>query len=150
MGGKSPGYSRSQRGRPLLQLSGTSEAGLGRQWPVSSVSLPGPSCLVTQPPVIWGSGATSQLPVLMLSPPHASPRVCPSPRFSVLSLPPPLHPSSFPHHPRPRPGPLGVGKGSAHLLLQSWALGLRGYCLSREGPATLTPLTPSFSQAQEA
>lgn len=93
-----PGNERGQRGRPLLQLSGTSEAGLDRQWRATlPVTPPGPSCLVTQSLVIWGSGATSQ-------PPDA---------IATLLSPPPLpHFLPFSHHPSRL---LGVGKGSAHL-----------------------------------
>lgn len=96
----------------------------------------------------WGNQPTAGSDAI------AAPRLASSVPFSPLLCSfSPATPSSLfipSSPPRPHPGRLGVGKGSAHLLLQSWAPGLRGYCLSREGPATLTPLTPSFSQAQEA
>ena len=66
-----------------------------------------------------------------------------APCFSVLSLP---SSRSFVLAPAARGG-LGLCPSPC---LQSWAPGLRGYCLSREGPAILTPLTPPFSQAQQA
>ena len=127
---ESPGNDRGQRGRPLLlQLLGTSEAGLDRQWPATlPVTPPGPSCLVTQSLVIWGSGATSQ-------PPDA---------IATLLSPPPLpHSSPFPHHPSPL---LGVGKGSAHLNCSRPGLlaGEATVCPGG-GRLLLPPFPPAFS-----
>lgn len=150
MGGKSPGYRRSQRGRPLLQLSGNFEAGLGPQRPVSfSVSPPGPSCLVTQPPVIWGSGATSQLPVLILSPLCASPRVCLcSPLLCSFS---PATPSSLFIPSSPLPAAWGWVRAlpiSIAPVLGSW---LERLLFVQGGTGHSDPFkTPPFSQAQEA
>ena len=146
MGGKSPGYSRSQRGRPFLQLSGNFEAGLGRQRPVSfSVSPPGPSCLVTQPPVIWGSGATSQLPVLILSQLCASPLLPASLFFLSRHSFIPLHSLITP---RGRLGWVRALPISIAPVLGSW---LERLLFVQGGTGQFDPFkTPPFSQAQEA
>ena len=130
-----PANGRGQRGHRLLQLkAGIFETVWDREWPAwvpSTLPVIPPclSCLVTQPLVIWGSGATRQrLDAITTG--------CPS-----APSPPPSSP--FPHTPSFL---LGGWRGLCPpRWLLPWAPGLRDDCLSREGQVTLTPLPPPFS-----